>query len=157
MIEGLPSMEPSTAPVSASDTQKAVFELLVALLHISDAGAIMSSDFTPSGISSKRNAGLPSDQWIKQFALLENSAKAALQIGLSTYAIGPSTLNLEEESPMRVTQPEAIKGLCALQRMQSPGGFVLVYPLSPRFQNREFAIHRYYWLTLRLETSMSSH
>lgn len=81
---------------------------------------------TPSTLGAGINVQVPDDHRVHDFVALEQNIGTQMQIALSTYAIGASTLDLETTPPMRKNQTEAEKKLCGLQRMQSPGGFVYV-------------------------------
>ena len=90
-------------------------------MNSAQAGA---DHLTPSTLGSGINGLLPDDQWYNDFVALEQNIGTQMQIALSTYAIGFSTLDLGIAPPMPKNQTEADKQLCGLQRMQSPGGFV---------------------------------
>jgi len=79
---------------------------------------------TSSGLVDGLNPKLPDDQWLREFALLENNLQSQMRIALASYSVGLTTLGLRGEPTLRRNQTKADKKLCDLQRMQSPGGFV---------------------------------
>ena len=106
-----------------NDPQLALFRLLVALLYNHDATDALNYFAQPS-YANAANVPFSNDQWIKQLVKMENNTLAQIQIALSTYSTGLSNLGLKETPPILPNATEAEKGLCGLQRMRSPGGFV---------------------------------
>lgn len=85
---------------------------------------MVATDYlTPSKLQDGMNAALPSDQWLQEIVSLEQTLLAQMQVALSSYSVGLSTLDLGSPSPMRRNATEGEKALCSLQRMQSPGQF----------------------------------
>jgi hypothetical protein len=107
----------------ANGIQQALLKLLVRVVYLNSAET-GADHLTPSTLDSGISNSLPDDQWVHDFVSLEQNIGTQMQIALSTYAIGISTLNLGTMPPMRKNQTEADEQLCGLQRMQSPGGFV---------------------------------
>lgn len=101
----------------------ALLRLIVQLLYWNDAEGAMNH-LTPASINSGFNAPLPNDQWLRDMIMVEQNIRAQLQIALSTYAVGGSTLDFEATTPLLRNPTEADKKLCGMQLMQSPGGFV---------------------------------
>lgn len=119
-LGGLPS---SWDFPGANAIQQALLKLLVRIAYTNSAET-GADHLTPSNLDSGLNNRLLEDQWAHDFVLLEQNIGTQMQIALSTYAIGASTLDLVAEPYMRKNQTEAEKQLCRLQRMHSPGGFV---------------------------------
>ncbi|KAJ4289802.1 hypothetical protein N0V90_011133 [Kalmusia sp. IMI 367209] len=122
-LQGLPSTKSSSDFSGANEAQLALLRLLVQLLYWNDAEGAMNH-LTPASINSGFNAPLPSDQWLQDMVMLEQNIRAQLQIALSTYAVGGSTLNFKATTPLRRKPAEAERNLCGIQLMKSPGGFV---------------------------------
>ncbi|KAF9741118.1 hypothetical protein PMIN04_006738 [Paraphaeosphaeria minitans] len=120
---GLPSTKSAAEFPGANEAQMALLRLIVQLLYWNDAQGAMNH-LTPASINSGFNAPLPSDQWLQDMIMLEQNIRAQLQIALSTYAAGGSTLDSKPTTPLRHNATQAEKNLCGIQLMQSPGGFV---------------------------------
>lgn len=121
-LQGLSTTVPPGFP-QTSEIQLALYNLLTQLSYRNDASTAFDY-IQPFSTNPLFNPPLPKDQWVKTLIKIEMSVLTQLQIGLSTYAIGTSNLGLEIATPMRSNQTEGDKGLCSLQRMRSPGGFV---------------------------------